>query len=163
MHINYYDFDENSNQHEEFLNSLQILCDKYNIKNIPKIISYGVEDSTVAIYILDNDMRLYWGCPWCEESNEEEFKKLTSLSREEWLDYLNPTRDFDEAYNKEIEFLKTLSKDELILKIKEHKENFNNIKLEYDTANLENKKVGLAMKMLLEKINISRLEEMLDA
>jgi hypothetical protein len=42
-----------------------------------------VEDAMVAGYTLDNDMRLNCGCPWCEESNEEEFVKFVSSSKEE--------------------------------------------------------------------------------
>jgi len=163
MHVNYYDFNKNSKEHKPFINHLKKLCKKYNVSPIPEIVYYGVEDATVAVYTLDNNIHLSWGCPWCEDSNEEEFKKFTTLSQDEWLNYLNPTRDLDEAYKKEKESLKLLSKDELIIKIENQKAIINDIKSEYNNADTHGKKVGLSMKMLFGRIVQSNLEEILNS
>lgn len=162
MYVNYYDYDKNSKEHKPFLNSLKSMCEKYDITPVPEVSSYGVEDATCAIYITDNGLHLNWGCPWCEESNEEEIKLYATLDKEAWLDHVNPFRNEEEESRKEIQNLKALPKDELLKKIQEQKEKVNDIEQECKTTTSYNAKIGLSMKIMFERLNLSKLEEILN-
>jgi hypothetical protein len=157
MHINYYEYDKNNEEHRDFLDSLKNICGKYNIP-IPEVERYGVEDSVVAEYKMSNGMNLFWGCPWCEDSNDEEIKLFSSSNEEEWLDHLNPCRKEDDEYEKENEYLKSLSKEELLIKIDEQSVKQKFARQECDNNRDEKSNVGLAMKLLLECMKLSKLK-----
>ena len=155
MYIDRYEYDENDNKHQEFLMHYKNLCEKHNITPIPKVVFYGIEDATVAIYRLDSGIELSWGCPWCESSNESEL-----ISYYINKNHFTQQEQEQKCIERHQKYLNNLNVEDIKVKINEIENSINEIqsKQKLDIT----KETGNSLKIILMRLQSNELQEVLN-
>lgn len=153
MHVDRYEYDEKDKQHKQFLKHYKSLCKKYDITPIPKIVFYGIEDATAAIYRLDSGVELSWECSQCENNNES-----TLISY-----YINKDHFIHQEEKRKKErrdYLNSLNVDECKEKINELKNRIKEIQLKYESD--ITKEVGDSLRIISMRLQIDEIQNTLN-